>query len=167
MKQRKQSQHYVFAYEALAVLFLTQNHRFLDMIEKDGNKFLKFWWDYAGTNIAPEFHVEPKGLGSSIRKLENGATVVMVTLPEPKLGEAFFIALHSPKRRPFLFWKNYPVHIALERGENPDGSLKPIMAYWTSRGRHVYIGPGPDPDLETFYQVVMLHLYKKPVNLAS
>lgn len=167
MKQRKESQHYVFAYEALAVLFLTQTRQFLEKIEKDGNKFLQFWWKYTGTNIAPEFHVEPKGLGCSIRKLENGATMVMVKLPDPKLKEAYFVALHAPKRRPFLFWKNYPVLIALERGENPDGSIKTTMAYWTSRGRHEVIGPGPEPDLELFYQAVLKHLYKAPVNLAS
>jgi hypothetical protein len=159
--KRKKSQHYLFAYEAIPILFKTQTKMFKEYIDKDGDKFLRFWWDHVGKNVLVEYERPGVGLTHDDRKLEDGTTITLITLPEPEISEAFFLALVKPPDNRFLFWKGMPRVIALERGQRSDGTLKTILGEWTARGNHVIIGPGPEPALDAFYETILKYFKKK------
>jgi hypothetical protein len=159
--KRKKSQQYLFAYEAITILFKTQTKMFLEYINKDGDKFLQFWWEHVGKNVLAEYERSGAGLTHESRKLEDGTSVTLIILPQPEISEAYFLALVKPPDNRFLFWKGMPRVIALERGQKSDGTLKTVLGEWTARGNHVIIGRGSEPSLEAFYDDVLKYLKKK------
>jgi hypothetical protein len=161
LAKRKKSQHYLFAHEAIVILFKNQTRTFHEYLDKDGNKFLRFWWDHVGRNVLTEYERDSAGLDHEDRKLEDGTRITLIILPDPELSESYFLALVKPPDNRWLFWKGLPRVIALERGEKADGTPRTILGEWTARGNHVIIGEGPEPSLEAFYDTVLKFFKKK------
>jgi hypothetical protein len=162
-KQHEISQHRQFSYRAIPTIFHSQTQDFVDYLEKDGMKFLKFWWDHTGNEVDVDCLSPMKGMTYEIREYGDGRRIVLLTLPPPQnQPEAFFLAMVTrPRKKHFLIWKNYSHVYALrlvgDLGAEPRTELGEI----TPRRVNYYpIGPGPNPDLDAFYEAVCKELIK-------
>jgi hypothetical protein len=155
---KKDSQHYTFAYKAIPILFHNQSKEFLTHLEKDGLNFLNFYWDYVATETDDEGKSTSDGLAYEIRNIENGKSMVLITLPHPrKPPEAYFLALITPPpKRSFLPWQNQTRVIGLE--SRHEGTH---LCDLTPRAIRVDQGIGPRPVLGDFYQAVNKLINKK------
>jgi hypothetical protein len=157
------SQHRQFSYRAIPTIFHSQTTDFVDFLEKDGMKFLKFWWDHTAKEVEDDSLVPMKGLTYEIRDYGDGRRVVLLTLPPPQTeGEAFFLALVTrPLKKHFLIWKNYSHVFVLSLVGEPGAEPRTQLGEITPRRvAHVPIGPGPKPDLDAFYEVVCEEIRK-------
>jgi hypothetical protein len=158
----EKTQQLEFVSQVLPALFHNTPVQFIGFLARDGNKFLKFYWDQAGKHLGDGLPEGSFGLNYDIRKPNPQTTVVLVILPAPQVpGESYFAGLiFRPLRMPSLFRPAEPTQvITLDAPDLGDPACRPVLAEWTRRlGRHE-IGPGPQPHLEEFYQAVlgMLH----------
>jgi hypothetical protein len=166
MSEKKKSQTYLFAYEAMPSVFRSSIDKFLELIEEDGMEFLEFWWNHIAEkyDLGEEELVPIDGLKFEVRKEEKVATVVLLTLPLPrKHGEPYFLALVHPHQiHTFLKWKNEPRVFTLSYKKVEDGNpQETIFGEWTPRLRFFPAKINLNPDLETFYQTVLSNMGKK------
>jgi hypothetical protein len=155
------SDQIVFATQAIPALFHRTPEQFLAFLEKDGNKFLRFYWDEAGKNEGVGTRTPPLGLNHDIRKPDPHTTVILVILPRPKAApEAFYLALvYRPLRRtPFLGVSDTTKVIALELADSVGEAPATLLREWTRKLKSETLGPGPEPHLEQFYQAVLERL---------
>lgn len=159
----KANQHQNFSYEVLPLLFHNETSRFFAYIRKDGNQFLKFWWDRAGVNLEEEMRNSSEGLDFEIRTISDGRDVVFVRLPAPKAApEAYFLALvDRPKKHSLLSWRNLGRVFALSRGKMEGGVQQTTLAELTKSARYVAVSAGPKPTMKEFYKVVSAILDRK------
>jgi hypothetical protein len=154
----KDSQHYTFAYKAIPILFHNQSTEFITHLEKDGIKFLNFYWDYVATETNEEGKSSSSGMAYEIRPFEDEKKIVLITLPHPrKPPEAYFLALITPPpKRSLLPWQNHARVVGLEYHD--DGTK---LCDLTPRALRVVQGLGPRPVLGDFYQAVCKLIDKK------
>jgi hypothetical protein len=153
----QKNQHYLFAYKALPTIFYTQNSDFLFYLERDGKKFLKFWWDHEAEKLDESLHRDFVGLSYEIHDYKK-RKLVLVVLPQPKAEpEVYFLALLSKPVKPSILpWKNLARVIALQRSLlSSDGTEKAVLVDITPRGRQVDIRATCKPDLKDFYKKVV------------
>ena len=151
------NQHLTFSYEALPELFHNDPRSFLTYLRRDKLNFLRFWWNFVGKNVGEKNQVSSEGLDFTIRELENGITLTIITLPTPtKPKEAYYLALVLPKAKVGLFVKKDLTRIfTLECKANADGTSRMVIGEITHRLRHVEFAPGPEPSLDAFNQAVV------------
>jgi len=160
MKQTK-SHLQTFVFEAMSILFHNQTQDFIDFLNRDGMNFLQFWWDKIGEKFDESERMESKGLAYDIKELENGATIVLLTLPSQAKPEVYFMALFQPKqKKTFLKWENFARVFCLVHDINQDRDTGPMLIEVTPRGKRVPIGPGPVPSLNAFYTAVRKNVIK-------
>lgn len=158
----ERTQQRVFVEEALTTLFHRTPEQFLGFLNRDGNVFLRFYWDRVGQNLKLSQKVIPYGLDFEFRKPERRATIALVTLPEPQVNrEAYFVALiYRPYRvTPILMLSDTTKMIVLERRDEPAGEPATLLVEWTRRMEREVIGPGPPPVLKDFYRDVIRLVY--------
>ena len=154
MKQTK-SHLQTFVFEALPILFHNQTQDFIDFLNRDGLNFLQFWWNKIGEKIDETERMDSKGLAYDIKELENGAAIVLITLPSQAKPEVYFMALFQPKqKKTFLKWENYPRVFCLVHDINQDRDTGTMLIEFTPRAKRVLVGPGPVPSLNAFYTAV-------------
>ncbi len=161
---KEKSQLYNYTREALPTLFHSQTEGFMQYAEKDGTKFLKFWWDHLGERLADELCSPFIGVQVEIRELpERKSRMVMVKLPPVTAYEDFhymaFIEL--PKKR-YPMMMRIPntrivalAHVPLEKSDS--GTL---LYEITPRGRVLPVAKGPKPGKEAFYKAVLSYIWK-------
>lgn len=145
------SQQYNFAYEALPTLFHSQTNDFFKYIERDGLKFLRFWWDHVGEKYDGPGRLEAKGLGFKIHQLYHKTRMVMVSLPAPKAqGDPILVCLvGAPERR--FFWVRLPTTRVFSLELGASGSHEQTIVYEvTPRLRRLPRGGGCQPTTEDF-----------------
>ncbi len=158
---KNKSQHWNFTHETIPIMWHKQNDSFLKYLDKDGVKFLRFWWKHLVDNMGVLVPSSPEGLGFHLKETpdKDGKPIKMVsiTLPEPTMdGEVYYMFLvKKPKKKTIadfmLLRLPTTFVISLQRdGVNPDGTIKTIMYELTPLGRNVRIGPGVEPILDTF-----------------
>ncbi len=159
----KENQHQNFSYEVLPLLFHNETAKFFTLIRRDGNEFLKFWWERAGINLDEAQRVPSEGLDFEIRTCKDGRNVVLVKLPAPKKApEAYYLALvDRPKKRSLLPWRNLARVFALSRAKDVDGVQVTTLAEITRSARYAPIGRGPKANLKPFYKTVSEILDRK------
>lgn len=145
-----------FAYQAMPILFHNSSRQFMTILEKEGNKFLEFWWDQTGKDVHEEDRLPAEGLSFEIRNYNQDKKIVLITLPQPKkASEAYFLAmLTPPPRRYWLPWKNLGHVFALQRGRIENGEVFTRLLELTPRGIQRDMGPGSEPALPDFYAMV-------------
>ena len=154
MKQTK-SYLQTFVYEALPALFHNQTQDFIDFLNRDGMNFLQFWWDKIGEKFDESERMDSKGLAYDIKELENGAAIVLLTLPSQAKPEIYFMALFQPKQKKTFFkWENFPRVFCLMHDINQNRDTATTLIEVTSRGKRVPVCPGPLPSLNAFYTAV-------------
>jgi hypothetical protein len=157
LKIAAKTQQMIFESEVLPSLFHSTPDQFFRYLERDGLKFLNFYWHAAGEKIDPSLHSQALGLTYLVRRPTNRTTVALISFPEPcKELEAYFVALiHRPLRIiPFSFVTDTTKVVALEyAGEGPEGA-QAMLVEWTRRlGREKLNNERP-LDLEGFYKAV-------------
>lgn len=163
---KTKSQHYNFGHEALPILFHTQTKDFLEFIQKDGIKFLRFWWDHVGERLDDSMLVPFEGMKFEYREIpEKKAKVVLIRMPHPTdFDEFHWMALVKKPdiRMPFVYVKMPTTrvfalsHVPLSKSET--GTL---IYEITPRARYVLVGPGTTPTKEAFYNAVYKIVWKK------
>ena len=151
------TQQMIFESEVLPSLFHSTPDQFFHYLERDGNKFLHFYWNEAGEKIDPSLHNRAFGLNYVIRRPSNHTTMALISLPEPcRELEAYFVALiHRPLRiMPFSFVTDTTKMVALDyAGEGLSGA-QTVLVEWTRQMAREELSAAQPLDLEGFYQAV-------------
>jgi hypothetical protein len=151
------TQQKIFESEVLPSLFHSTPEHFFHYLERDGLKFLNFYWHAAGEKLDAALHSQPFGLTYLVRRPTNRTTIALITLPEPcKDLEAYFVALIFRPLRiiPFSFVTDTTKVVALEyAGEGPDGA-QAVLVEWTRRLGREKLSLERPLDLEGFYKAV-------------
>jgi hypothetical protein len=154
----ERTQQLDFVSQALPDLFHHSPEQFLYLLERDGNKFLRFYWDETGKKL-DQGHLENSfGLNHAIRQPSPVVKVALISLPAPRFaGEAFYAALvYRPNRRtPLGFVRDTTKVVTLERCLEDGCQPATLLVEWTRRLAREEIGRGPEPTLEEFYQAVL------------
>jgi hypothetical protein len=157
------NQHYLFAYQVLPGIFYSQDTQFLYYLERDGKKFLNFWWDHDVAKLDESLLRSSEGLSFEIHDYKD-RKLILIVLPDPAAEpEVYFLALlGKPKKSSLFAWKNLARVIALQRRVVSDGTEKAVLLDITPRGRRVDIpGASCPPDLKDFYKKV-IEILDKP-----
>jgi hypothetical protein len=147
------TQQMIYESEVLPSLFHLSPVQFIQFLERDGTRFLQFYWVEAGKNIPLSEHTTSYGLNFEIRQPSRYKTVILVTLPQPQVsGEAYFIALvYRPTRViPFSFISDTTKVISLKK--TIGGGT--ILIEWDRKLHRELLGPGPEAILNDFYKAV-------------
>lgn len=153
---KKKSQAYNFAHEVIPVMFHSQTSDFFKYLEKDGLKFLEFWWNYIGDQLPEEQHRPFEGMDFEFLPEVEKLKKALITLPHPRdEGEIYYMAVVAKPERRFAWVKlpNTRVIVLLKRDapENPDGTE---VGDITPRGIYVRSRKGPAPTLSNMKKVV-------------
>ena len=94
----KKSQHYNYTHETIPLIWHKQTPEFLKYLEKDGTKFLRFWWKHLEENLGIKILSSSEGLGYQVKEVRTDKNVpvhlVILTLPLPQaIGEVYYMAL--------------------------------------------------------------------------
>lgn len=163
---QKKSQHYNYTHETIPMMWHQQHQDFIKYLDKDGIKFLRFWWKHLVDNLGIKIQSDIEGLGYQIKEYtdKDGKTITMVllTLPKPVMvGEVYYMALvKNPKHNTVfdMFLTRLPTTrvFALEAEKiGDDGDVSTGMYELTVRARNIRIGSGCDPVLDTFHKSVL------------
>lgn len=156
-ENQKKTQQEAFVSDALPSLFHTTPQDFLRYLEQDGNKFLRFYWDQAGSDPNVVKKESSFGLNHQVRQPFAHTTVVLISLPKPaQPPEAYFAALvYRPLRRsPVLIVSDTTSVMALEMVSGESDPPETRLREWTKKLQSEDLGPGPQPKLEEFYRTV-------------
>jgi hypothetical protein len=154
-----ETQQIIFANRVIPDLFHSTPDSFQFLINRDGTKFLRFYWDEAGKKLNPDQLKDAFGLNYFIRKPNARSTVIILSLPEPSFpGEAYYIALiHRPYRQ-LLMVSDTTTIFTLERSE-PQGEDPPTtLVEWSHRLQRYEVRRGIPPGLEEFYEAVVVEM---------
>lgn len=161
---KNKSQHYNFCHEALPTLFHSQTKGFLEYLERDGLKFLKFWWDHVGERLDDSKCSSFAGAQYEIREIpEKKSRVVLVRLPTPTSNYEFYMMalVQTPEKRlPMVRLPNTRV-FALEKVPTEMSESGTMFVEVTPRCRMLRIKEGPKPSMQTFYNTVLKYVWKK------
>ncbi len=147
-----------FVSQAITDLFHTSPDEFLFLLNRDGTKFLRFYWDQVGKRLPSTQLVPPFGMNYDIRTPWRGATVALITLPKPKKEtEAYFVALvYRPNRvTPIFRISDTTMVVALEYRTDSMGNDSTLLVEWTRRFERELLNLNPEPTLDTFYEAVL------------
>jgi hypothetical protein len=146
-----------FVSQVLPSLFHRTPEQFIRLLARDGNKFLRFYWDQAGADPAVGEKAATLGLNYDIREPFPHTQVVLITLPKPVVPtDAYFVALvYRPLRKtPFFGVSDTTKIIALETVGTAEGAQQTLLREWTKKMTSESLGAGPAPRLEAFYETI-------------
>jgi hypothetical protein len=151
----EQSQQIVFFEDVLPSVFHEAPGDFLFYLERDGNKFLRFYWDRAGKNFTEPNRAEALGLNYVIHKPQNDVTIALVLMPMPQaVGEAYYEAfIYRPRRvTPILRISDMTSVFALIMVAGENDTHKTAIIERTRKETTLEHGEGPAPVVENFYK---------------
>ncbi len=147
-----------FVSQALTDLFHSSPEQFLFLLNRDGTKFLRFYWDQVGKRLPSSQLVTAFGLNYDIRNPRRNTTVGLITLPKPKREpEAYFTALiYRPNRvTPIFRISDTTKVLALEYQSDDMDNESTLLVEWTRRLERDPLNVSPEPDLDAFYDAVL------------
>jgi hypothetical protein len=153
---KDKSQAHNFAFEAIPILFHSQTNNFMEQLEKDGIKFLRFWWDHIGDKMEVPQRTPWRGLEFTIEKVDETTRLVWITLPTPVNNEeAYFIALMAKPEKRFAWvrWPNSKA-FALQRCDSVKDPPRTLFGFLTQRALFRPLIEGIAPDEPTFKRLV-------------
>jgi hypothetical protein len=153
----QKSHSYNFSLEAVPIMFLSQTGDFMKYLERDGLKFLEFWWNHIGEKLPESSRAPFTGINFQILPVDANSQAVIITLPPPATeGEFAFLGLiRRPDRR--FAWVKLPTCRAIgmvrKTGEfYPNGTQ---VGDLTAQGHFVPFAAGPEPTLEKFTAMLL------------
>jgi hypothetical protein len=133
---KNKSLQFNFGMEAIPVLFHSQTNQFMKYLEKDGVKFLNFWWNHVGDQLPEEKRLSSGGLTFEVEPIDKKTKLVIITLPTPKEDrDPYFLGLIArPERR--VLWVHLPTTeaFALIRDDGVNEPHKTGFGYLTPNG---------------------------------
>lgn len=157
LSESPRGQHYVFAHRIIPQVFFGDPPGFLGFLARDGDRFLRFYWDKIGERVEnPGDLVDGAALHGEIRALAGDFQAALITLPLPVAAtEAYFIAAVY---HPGLDGKIMARYYTLEFGVSVFDNLPyTVLGGWVPGG-HINMGDGPAPGLEAFVEAVQARL---------
>ena len=160
---KRRSCQFNFGMEALPILFHSQTNQFMKYLEKDGLKFLNFWWNHVGDQLPEEKRVSSAGLTFEIDKIDDKTKLVIITLPVPKEdGDPYFLGFVSkPEKR--VLWVRLPTTtgFALIRDNGCKELNKTSFGYITPHGIFRPRGVGLNPTKLDFKRIIKTKINEK------
>lgn len=160
---KKKSHQWNFVFEALPALFHGQTDGFIKYLDKDGVKFLKFWWDHIGDRIPEEKRVSAAGLTFEKEELNPKTRLITLTLPSPKEdGDVYFVGLIPRPERRFAMVRFYTSSMfVLIRKDSVDQPNRTSFGQVTPKGNYHELGIGLKPTHQDFKRIIKNRLEKK------
>lgn len=160
---KNKSQHYNFAFEALPILFFSQTNDFVKYIDRDGLKFLKFWWDHVGDKMTEDKRVSPAGLQFDIKDLDEKNRLITVVMPYPKDdGEAYFLGMIPKPERRFAMVRLHNARMfVLRRDDKVDQAYRTSFGELTPNAAYRERGVGLNPTKQDFERIIKNRLERK------
>jgi hypothetical protein len=159
--QKTDSQARIFCARVLPSLFHGTPEQFLGLLHRDGNKFLRFYWDLAGKDLPDQLRSDAFGLNYVMRAPSQFTVIALISLPEPQNeGDTHYMALiYRPNRRLF-FVSDMTKIISLEKTLPGDPTSPATRMVEISRRleRETLRTAPVEPRLEEFYQAVLKEL---------
>jgi len=157
------SHQWNFVFEAMPSLFHSQTDGFIKYLDKDGAKFLKFWWDHVGDKLPAEKRATAAGLTFEKDELNPKTQLITITLPSPREdGDVYFIGLIPKPERRFAFVRFYTsTMFVLCRKDDVDQPNRTTFGIVTPRGNYHEYGVGLKPTKQDFKRVIKNRLEKK------
>jgi hypothetical protein len=160
---KNKSLQFNFGMEALPILFHGQTNQFMKYLEKDGVKFLNFWWNHVGDQLPEEKRVSSAGLSFDVEVIDSKTKLVVVTLPTPKedLDPYFLGFIARPERR--MLWVRLPTTqgFVLFRDDGVKEQHKTNFGYVTPNGLFRPKGVGLNPTKQDFKKLVKSKMSNK------
>jgi hypothetical protein len=121
MNPKNLSANRIFTHQVIPELFHKTPDMFLRLLEKDGNKFLHFYWDEAAKkNNFPSTSIA--GMNYELRKPNEMTYIGLIVLPPPaRPGDSHFAAcIYRPYRvMPFGFISDVSKVLLLDKADKP------------------------------------------------
>lgn len=143
--------HYTFAHRILPTLFFRNPQQLCEYLTPSfGVDYLKLHWDSISRRIGSETPPST-GLACEAHRLEDGTTIIVVTMPSPvAVTEAYYIA---------LVYRTEPAltrYFTLEFGIsfNPSITNPRVLCEWTGETHNNY-GSQNAPDQAAFLKLVI------------
>jgi len=159
----KKSHQWNFVFDAMPALFHGQTDGFVKYIDKDGVKFLKFYWDHLGDRLPEEKRVSAAGLTVEKEEINPKTQLITITLPSPREdGDVYFIGLIPKPERRFAFVRFYTSTMyVLVRKDNVEQSHRTSFGEVTPRGNYHERGIGLAPNKQDFKRIIKNRLERK------
>jgi len=123
------------------------------MLSEQPEQILKEWWDTLAKDL-PEAERLPWPSISVDRGREGSHLLILFTFPPPEGStEAYFsVVIVGPIAGASVDEINAAPrkYYVLEHGFSLDGTVRTVLAEWTSAGTHLNYGDGPTPSAEAF-----------------
>lgn len=159
--QSAETQARIFCARVLPSLFHHTPEHFLGLLQRDGTKFLRFYWDLAGKDLPAQLRSDAFGLNYVLRAPSPLTVVALISLPEPQNeGDTHYMALiYRPNRRLFFVSDTTKI-ISLEKVSRGEPSRPETRMIEISRRleRETLRTDPVEPRLEDFYQAVLREL---------
>jgi len=168
---QNRSQHYNYTHETIPYVFHKNGDDFFKYLEKDGIKFIKFWWKHLEENLGTKIKSSAEGLAYQIRyakdKSGRPVSIALITLPKPQtVGEVFYIiCLRYSDKKTFLarfFLMRLPTtRIQALQLEGTDDIGNPLTGLYelTPRARNIRLRNQDFCTLDEFYNTVLMDLH--------
>ncbi len=160
---KNKSHQWNYVFEAIPALFHNQTDGFVKLLEKDGVKFLKFWWDHMGDRLPPEKRVTAGGLTFEKEELNAKTQLITIILPSPREdGDAYFIGLIPKPERRFAIVRFYNSSMfVLIRKDDVNQPNHTSFGEVTPRGNYRERGIGLKPTKQDFKRIIKNRVEKK------
>ncbi len=160
---KNKSHQWNFVFEALPALFHSQTDSFVKYLDKDGVKFLKFWWDHMGDKLPAEKRVTAAGLTFEKDDLNPKTRLITITLPSPREdGDTYFIGLIPRPERRFAVVKLYNSSMfVLIRKDDVNLPNHTSFGEVTPKGNYRERGIGLKPTKQDFKRIIKNRVEKK------
>lgn len=161
--EKNKSHQWNFVFDVMPALFHSQTDGFVKYIDRDGLKFLKFWWDHIGDRLPEEKRTSSAGLTFEKKQINPKTSLILITLPSPKEdGDVYFIGLIPRPERRFAMVRFYnSTMFVLLRKDSVDQPNRTSFGEVTPRGNYHERGIGLKPTKQDFERVILNRLEKK------
>lgn len=160
---KNKSHQWNFVFEVLPALFHSQTDSFVKYLDKDGVKFLKFWWDHMGDRLPAEKRVTAAGLTFEEEDLNEKTKLITIILPSPREdGDAYFVGLIPKPERRFAIVRFYNSNMfVLIRKDDVTQPNHTSFGEVTPRGNYRERGVGVKPTKQDFKRIIKNRVEKK------
>jgi hypothetical protein len=161
--EKNRSHQFNFVFDVMPALFHSQTDGFQKFIDKDGVKFLKFYWDHLGDQLPEEKRTSSAGLTVEIDQLNKKTRLITITLPSPKEdGEVYFVGCIPRPERRFAFVRFYTSTMyVLCRSDKVNHAHRTSFGEVTPRGNYRETGVGLNPTKADFKRIIKNKLERK------
>jgi hypothetical protein len=155
--QPANTQQAEFAFRTLPDLFHQDPDQFIQLLERNGNRFLNFYWDEAGKRINQTEKVVPYGIDYAMQHPNSLLQAAWITFPDPtRIGEAWLGAfIFRPTRVTMIPGVNDVARVlVLMNTSDVPGENKTSLVQITRRLEFFEVGKDILPDKIAFHSAV-------------